>query len=142
MSKNKVSGLVTLFTDGASRGNPGPAAVGAVLYSSGGEKIAEVSRCLGNATNNEAEYLAVVYGLREAALCGVREIVLKTDSQLVSRQLNGSYRVKNPRVRLFFDLARGMFKFFDKVEVVEIPREENGESDLLANKALDEGSLI
>ena len=137
MLKIKGTCAVSIFVDGASRGNPGPASVGAVLYSDAGARIAEVSRCVGETTNNVAEYLGVIYGLQEAFLLGADTVVVKTDSQLVSRQLNGVYKVKNGTIRIFFDIAKNLFRCFKEVEIMEIPREENSEADLLANKALD-----
>jgi ribonuclease HI len=141
-AKGKVLTEVVVFTDGASRGNPGPAASGAVLYSGSGEKVSEVSRYIGQATNNVAEYLGVIYGLQEAAFLGVKNVRLKTDSQLISRQLNGKYKVKDAGMKIFFDIAKNIFRYFESIVIEEIPREENREADLMANRALDEKALL
>ena len=134
--KNKT-GAVTIFADGGARGNPGPAAVGVVLRDEKGDVVSEVSRCIGNATNNVAEYIAVLYGLEEAVFLGAKKIIIKTDSQLVARQLKGEYRVKDRDLRKFADLVLNLLKVFDKVEIIEVPREENEDADALVNKALD-----
>lgn len=141
MPKTKMT--IELFVDGASRGNPGPASVGAVLYRKGDRTaVSEVSRCIGVATNNVAEYLAVIYGLQEAAIAKADKVILKTDSQLVARQLRGSYKVKSPSVKPFYDVALNMFRVFEDVSVVEIPRKENSRADQLANKALDAAAIF
>ena len=142
MPKIEKSSIVSIFSDGASRGNPGPAAVGVVLYSSRGNRLAEVSRYIGTATNNVAEYLGVIYGLQEACFLGVRSVALRTDSQLIARQLKGTYRVKDEKIRVFFDIAKNLFRFFTSVKIDEIPRQENSEADLLANRALDQRALL
>ena len=131
-----------IFTDGGSRGNPGPAGIGAVLLDEKGKKVAEVSRYIGDSTNNVAEYLAVIYGLQEAVFLKAGEIVLNVDSQLVARQLKGEYRVKDQNIRRFFDIALNLFRGFDKVEIREISREENTDADALANKAINLKALI
>ena len=129
--------LLYIFADGGARGNPGPAAIGAVLSDKNGKAVKEISKYIGTATNNVAEYLAVIYGLQEAVYLGASRIVLKTDSQLIARQIKGSYSVKNQDLRKFYDLALNLLKGFDKVDIVEIPRKENEHADRLVNKALD-----
>lgn len=133
---------VSIYSDGGSRGNPGPAAIGVVILGPRNKKIEEISKYIGDATNNVAEYLAAVYGLQEAAFMGAREVKLMVDSQLVARQLKGEYRVKDQNILKFFDLALNLFRVFDKIEIEEIPREENKEADALVNKALDLKSLL
>jgi ribonuclease HI len=142
MLKIKNLTEAVIYTDGASRGNPGPASVGVVLFSGSGKKISEVSKYIGEATNNIAEYLAVIYGLQEACLYKAGKVLIKTDSQLVARQLKGEYKVRDVKMRLFFDIAKDLFRFFDKIEIKEIPREENSLADFLANKALDDKVLL
>jgi ribonuclease HI len=142
MPKNNASQKIRLFADGGSRGNPGPAGVGAVLFDEKGEAVEEVSKYIGTATNNVAEYLAVIYGLQEAVFRGVKEIVINVDSQLVARQLKGEYRVKDQNIRKFFDIASNLLRMFDKIEIREIPREENGDADALVNKAIDLQALL
>jgi len=142
MRKNKGLGKLCIFTDGGSRGNPGPAAVGAVLLDREGNKVAEISRYIGIATNNVAEYLAVLYSLQEAAYLGADSVVINLDSQLVARQLKGEYRVKDQNILKFFDLVLNLFREFATVKIEEIPREKNTAADGLANKALDLKALV
>lgn len=115
--------------DGASRGNPGPAGIGVVID---GEKF---SKYIGTATNNQAEYRAVILGLKKAREMGADEVVVKTDSNLVARQLNGDWKV-NKNVELFEE-ARDLLGWFGYAEVVHVGRESNLEADRLANRALD-----
>jgi ribonuclease HI len=142
MTKTEPSKVLRIFADGGSRGNPGPAAVGVVMLDEKGRKVEEISRYIGVATNNVAEYLAVVYALQEAVFLKAKKLELNLDSQLVARQLKGEYRVKDQDIRKFFDLALNLFKGFDKVEIKEVPREANKEADVLVNKALNLRSLI
>lgn len=133
---------IHIYADGGSRGNPGPAAVGVVLLDEKNRKIEEISRYIGQATNNAAEYLAVIYGLQEAVIKKASNVVIHVDSQLVARQLKGEYRVKDQDMRKFFDLALNLFRLFGKVEIREIPREKNKEADVLVNRALDLNTLV
>ncbi|MFH1798748.1 MAG: ribonuclease HI family protein [Candidatus Omnitrophota bacterium] len=137
MRKARQLDEVQIFSDGGSRGNPGPAAVGAVLINAEGVRIREVSKCIGTATNNVAEYLAVIHALQEAILCNAKKVVLNLDSQLVARQLKGEYKVKNQNIKKFFDITLKLLQNFDKVEIKEIPRSLNKEADRLVNKALN-----
>lgn len=141
MSK-KIKSL-TIFSDGGSRGNPGPAGIGAVLYDEEGKAVSQVSKYIGIATNNEAEYLAAIYGFLEAVHMKAHKVVINLDSQLVARQLKGEYKVKDRDLKKFFDLALNILKEFDTVEIREIPREGNKEADRLVNKAINlEGPLV
>ncbi|MFH1665688.1 MAG: ribonuclease HI family protein [Candidatus Omnitrophota bacterium] len=143
MSKNDAStGEIRIFADGGSRGNPGPAGIGAVLLDKNGERVGEVSKYIGIATNNVAEYLAVVYALQEAVFLGAGGITLNLDSQLVARQLKGEYRVKDQNILKFFDLAVNLLRGFGAVEIFEIPREENKDADDLVNRAINLKALI
>jgi len=137
MLKTDTLNTLTIFTDGGARGNPGPAGIGVVLLNDKGVRIGEISKYIGPATNNIAEYLAVVYGLQEAVYLGAVKVILYVDSQLVARQLKGEYKVKDQNLRKFFDLAVSLSKKFDSIEIREIPREKNKEADNLVNKALD-----
>ena len=141
MSKSKNKTLY-IRTDGGARGNPGPAGIGAVITDAKGAGVAEVSKYIGIATNNVAEYLAVIYALMEAAREKADEIVLYVDSQLVARQLKGDYRVKDADIKKFFDIALSLLRFFKKVEINEVPREENKAADALANRAINLESLL
>lgn len=142
MRKSKGSETLHIFADGGSRGNPGPAGIGVVLLDDNNKKVEEISRYIGTATNNVAEYLAAIYGLQEAAYLKARKVVLNVDSQLVARQLKGDYKVKDQTLRKFFDLALNLFRMFDNIEIKEVPREENKDADALVNKALNLNSLV
>ncbi len=129
----------TVFTDGASRGNPGPASIGAVVYDASGEEVHTVSRRLGRATNNEAEYQAVIAGLEAALGLGGGSVDLRMDSQLIVRQLQFRYRVRNARLRPFFERVVELKRQFESFKVTHVPREQNKRADQLANLALDSG---
>lgn len=127
-----------LHTDGASRGNPGPASVGAVLYGPDRKVIGTVSERIGIQTNNHAEYEAVRLGLLAAARLGVRQVTVRADSQLAVRQLNGEYRVKNAKLKPLFDAVKALeARFPGGVLYQHVPREQNTAADALANQALD-----
>ena len=142
MPKTSKKGTVRIYADGGARGNPGPAGIGAVLIDENGKKLEELSKYIGSATNNVAEYLAVIYGLTEAIFRGTKNVILNVDSQLVAKQLKGEYKVKDQNIRKYFGIALNLFRGFDKVEVREIPREENKEADTLVNKAINLESLL
>jgi ribonuclease HI len=126
-----------LYTDGGSRGNPGPAAIGGVLYSGEGTVLASFSEYLGEKTNNEAEYLALLKGLMVAGKLGVTEISCYLDSSLVVNQLNGLYKVKNIRMQELVRQVRLESGSFKLLKYQHIPREKNKNADTLVNKALD-----
>jgi len=142
MQKTEGFDTLYIYSDGGSRGNPGPAGVGVVLTDDRGGKVAEIAKYIGISTNNVAEYLAVLYGLQEAICRKTKKVVLNVDSQLVARQLKGEYKVKDQNILKFFDLALNLFRGFDKVEIREIPREENKDADALANKAINLKALL
>lgn len=126
-----------MYTDGGSRGNPGPAASAAVLLSATSKEICGVSKFLGEATNNVAEYTAIIIGLERAHREGITHLDVRMDSELAVRQLNGQYRVKNPALqKLFMEVNRRAAKF-SKVSFSHIRREHNVEADALVNKVLD-----
>jgi ribonuclease HI len=126
-----------LAIDGAARGNPGPAGAGAALLDGQGNTLAEVGRFLGKATNNEAEYQALMLGLRLALERGFTRLAINTDSELLANQLNGSYRVKEPRLKKLFTEAHQLLDKFEKWEIKAVPREQNRLADRLANLAID-----
>ncbi len=126
-----------LHVDGASRGNPGEAGFGVHVTSAEGETIASLFGYLGRATNNVAEYQALLHGLRFALERGTREVRVFSDSELLVRQLAGRYRVKNPGLLPLFREAQSLLARFESARVSHVPREENGEADALANKAVD-----
>jgi ribonuclease HI len=127
----------TIHCDGAARGNPGPAGVGWVI-GSGGDTLLEGGRYIGKATNNVAEYEAVLDALEKALELGVRDIELKLDSELVVRQINGTYRVKDEKLLDRYRRVRPLIDRFGSFAAVHIPRKENGRADELANQAIDE----
>lgn len=129
-------GVWELVIDGASRGNPGPAAAGVLLRDPEGVILVEEGRALGPRTNNQAEYQALLIGLREAALLGARRIRVRSDSQLLVRQMRGEYRVKNAALQALYAKARGLARNFDAFEIVWARREEVAQADALANAAL------
>ncbi|MBI4497405.1 MAG: ribonuclease HI family protein [Chloroflexi bacterium] len=136
-SHNATPDKVYLYADGAARGNPGPAAIGAVIRNGAGNVLAEVSQAIGVGTNNQAEYRALIAGLEAAAHLGAQEIAIRMDSELVVRQLQGRYRVRHPGLIPLNEQVRRLLTHFAHVEVAHVPREQNREADALANRALD-----
>lgn len=127
-----------VYTDGASRGNPGRASIGAAIYATdGGEMIGSVSEDIGHATNNVAEYKAVIAGLEEALRLGATEVELRADSLLLVRQLTGEYRVKAPGLKPLASAAIRLLRQFAATEINHVRREFNEVADALANAALD-----
>lgn len=135
--KNKnVSPSWQLFTDGASKGNPGPAGAGWILVNDQDSVLLKDSKYLGEATNNEAEYQALILGLKNALSHGVRKVRIHMDSELLVRQLNGVYRVKNRRLAVYFQEVRDLLMKFSNYDILHIPREQNREADGMANEAV------
>ena len=131
-----------LFTDGAAKGNPGPAGAGWVLTSDQDSDSFKDCKFIGQATNNEAEYQALILGLQQALARGVQVIRIYMDSELLVRQLNGDYRVKNQRLKIFFNQVQDLLMKFLKYDIIHIPREENREADQMANEAIkDQGKI-
>jgi ribonuclease HI len=125
---------LTLYTDGAARRNPGPAAIGVVIKN-GGRTVATISQAIGQATNNQAEYRAVIAGLERALELGAGEVEVRADSQLVVQQLAGAFRVKEASLKPLYQQAQALCNRFANCLVSYIPREENQEADRLANQA-------
>lgn len=128
--------LATIHIDGASRGNPGDAAY-AVVISRPGQPDVEEAGVLGQETNNVAEYTALVKALEKAKHLGLTRLRILSDSELLVRQVNGEYRVKNDDLRWLFDEAKGLMKGFASVTVSHVRREQNKRADELCNIALD-----
>ena len=126
-----------VHTDGAARGNPGPAAIGIVVEDAHGHIIYEASRSLGIKTNNEAEYLALIAALEYLREARAREADFYLDSELVVRQLKGEYRVKEPRLKVLHGRALLLLNAVPRHAVHHVPREKNARADGLANEALD-----
>lgn len=127
-----------LWTDGAARGNPGPAGCGAILKTAAGEVLDEQSQYLGHATNNVAEYRALLLGLTRALACGVQKLEVRADSELLIRQLRGEYRVRNAGLQPLYEQAKRLIARFASVKLVHVRRELNLEADRLANRGIDE----
>ena len=134
----KTDQKAIIYTDGASRGNPGKAGAGFVIYSPEGKKIGEGSRYLGIKTNNQAEYYALLFALEETLTLGIKDIEIKSDSELLVKQLNGEYRVKSPSIKPLYEQVRKLMKNFENVSITHVKREYNKEADRLANKGIDE----
>ena len=127
-----------IHTDGAARGNPGPAGAGAVLRdASTGDVVAEIAEGLGRATNNVAEWTAVRLALEEARRLGATHVDVRMDSELVARQISGLYRVKHPDLKPIHGAVMGLLRSFDGYTVGHIPRELNRDADRLSNVAID-----
>jgi ribonuclease H / adenosylcobalamin/alpha-ribazole phosphatase len=124
-------------SDGAARGNPGPAAFGALLIDPEGKVRRELSEALGVATNNVAEYRGLIAGLEAAIEEGARRVEVKLDSELLVRQATGVYRVKNPGLQSLYQRAQELARQFDDVRYTHVPRAQNKDADALANQALD-----
>ncbi len=128
-----------IYTDGGARNNPGPAGIGAVLMDETGKIIAEISEYIGSATNNQAEYKAVIAALAKAKELGATELEFFLDSELVVKQLNREYRVKDKDLAPLFVRIYNSTLGFKKVTFTHVPREKNKEADRLVNLAIDKG---
>lgn len=129
-----------IFTDGGARGNPGPAGIGAVIYNEDKVLVAEISEYLGETTNNQAEYKALIAALKKAITLGAIEVECYLDSELVVKQLNREYKIKNKELAPLFLEIHNLSLNFKKISFTHIPRERNKEADKLANEAMDRGA--
>ena len=132
---------LTVHVDGGSRGNPGPAAAGAVASNADGEVVGERGEMIGEATNNVAEYRAVLLGAALALELGATEIELINDSELIAYQLSGKYKVKHADMKPLYAEAIAALGQFDSWSISCVRREQNEHADLLVNQTLDAGSL-
>ena len=130
------SRILVINADGASRGNPGPAAIGATNKDESGRLLATVSESIGRTTNNQAEYRALIAALEKAIGLGARKVNIRLDSELVIRQLQGRYRVKNAALKPLYLQVRELLDRLEGFTLKHIPRELNTEADRLANAAL------
>jgi ribonuclease HI len=128
---------LVIYSDGASRNNPGEAGAGVYIMTSAGEPV-RIARYLGRTTNNIAEYTAAIIGLEYAVEQGATRVSLLADSELLVKQLNGQYKVKNEGLKPLYQKVKGLLARIGSTEVKYIPREQNKEADALANKAIDE----
>jgi ribonuclease HI len=126
-----------LYTDGAARGNPGPAGAGVHIETRDGGLVDEISEYLGETTNNVAEYRALLLALERARDLGGREIEIRSDSELVVRQMTGLYRVRNPALLPLYERANALARSFASVAYIHVRRDRNRAADRLANAAID-----
>ena len=127
----------TLYTDGAARGNPGPAGAGFVIYKDG-RMLESQAQYLGETTNNQAEYNALILGLARLKEIGAARVKVRSDSELMVKQMNGDYRVKNQGLMKLASSAQKLARGFEKFIIEHIPREQNKEADRMSNRAIDE----
>ncbi|MBN2184399.1 MAG: ribonuclease HI family protein [Candidatus Krumholzibacteriota bacterium] len=143
-SPGSVSGLgpcgleeIIVHSDGAARGNPGPASAAAVAYSASGEILGSFSEFIGKATNNEAEYKALILGIELATDLGADSVVFRLDSELVVKQIRGEYKIKKPHLAQLAEIVKEKASRLAKITYAHVPRSENMEADRLANEVLD-----
>ncbi len=129
-----------MFVDGASRGNPGPAAIGVTIKDERGKLITFISRRIGRATNNQAEYRAIIAALEHAITLGANQVEIHSDSELVVRQINGEYRVKKTTLKPLYQQVKQLQGSLEDFTITHILRQQNIEADKLANKALNDCS--
>jgi ribonuclease HI len=128
---------VVVHVDGGARGNPGPAAAGAVIATPGGEVLDEAAEAIGIATNNVAEYRGLLLGLQRARALGASEVEVVNDSELVAKQVNGAYKVKHPDMKPLHAAALQALSGFERWSIRSVPRAQNAGADALVNQALD-----
>jgi ribonuclease HI len=131
---------VRIHTDGAAKGNPGPAGLGVAIFQADGQLLEQCSRYIGEATNNVAEYRALLLALERAELLGLTDVALYSDSELLVRQLQGRYQVKHPALRPLFAEAKERMARFRHAEIHHVPRGENAVADALANRGIAEAA--
>ena len=127
---------VIIHADGASRGNPGPAAIGATIKDEAGQLLAAISQRIGRATNNQAEYRALIAALEKAIKLGANEASIYLDSELIVKQITGKYRVRNAALKPLYDQVKSLQDQLRGSVITHIPRQQNTEADNLANAAL------
>ena len=126
-----------IYTDGGSRGNPGPSALGVVIEDERGKILKEYSHYLGEATNNQAEYEAVIFALQKAKQLKIKKLEIRTDSELIGKQLLGEYKIKDSDLQPLFIKAWNLRLDYEKVSIKIISREQNKKADKLVNQELD-----
>lgn len=140
MNASTSQTAIVAYTDGGARGNPGPAGYGVRVESDKGELIEELRGFLGSATNNIAEYHGLLAALRYANERGHRIVHIKSDSELLVKQMRGQYRVKNPGLQMLYQEAQVLARTLERVAYEHVRREQNKDADRLANQAMDEGT--
>jgi ribonuclease HI len=128
---------ITLEFDGGSRGNPGPAGIGVVIRAQDGTSLVTLGRYIGRATNNVAEYRALITAMEKAQELGARDIVIRGDSELIIKQMKGEYRVKHPDMKVLYDEAQHLLHQFDRAKIEHNLRHKNELADKLVNLAID-----
>jgi ribonuclease HI len=134
---NKETDLIVVNVDGASRGNPGESGIGVAIFDKDSNLINEACDYLGVATNNISEYKALILGIKLSMKYNAKRILFKSDSELMVKQIKGEYKVKNAQLKLLFTEAQSLLKKQANWKIMHVPREENKEADLLANKGVD-----
>ena len=129
--------VITVQFDGGSRGNPGPAGIGVVLSAADGTPLVTLGRFIGRATNNAAEYTALITGLQEARKLGAKRVAVRGDSELIVRQMKGEYKVRNADLRPLYEQAQSLLRQFDEATIQHNYRHDNALADKLANLAMD-----
>jgi len=130
--------IFSLYSDGGSRGNPGKSGAGFVFYDEKNQEYFAGKKYLGVATNNVAEYSALVLGLQKAEEMGIKSLSCFLDSELIVKQLHGIYRVKKPELKIFFNQVKSLMASFQEISFSHVRREKNTRADQLANQAMDE----
>jgi len=132
--------MLKIYVDGASKGNPGPSGIGVVICRDG-EILKNIASFIGNATNNVAEYMALIYALQESLILHAENIEINTDSQLLYRQIKKIYKIKSIKILGLYNQVLQLMSAFKEVSIKHIPREENRGADKLANKAVKQAFL-
>jgi ribonuclease HI len=141
MNKIARKGL-SIYIDGAAKGNPGPAGIGVVLRDTDDVLVKNINRFIGIATNNVAEYTALIAGMEEARRLKFKQITINTDSELLAKQLGGEYKVKSPALKDLYSKVSRLLDDFEYVSINNIPREKNKDADRLANKAISDSLKV
>lgn len=131
-----VDSSLTMYTDGASSGNPGPSGIGIVILDHDGRQVGKVSSYIGRRTNNFAEYSALIRALKIAIYFKTSDLKIRTDSELIVKQMSGEYRVKNDQIRKLYEEAMSLAKNIDRCKIEHVPRTQNEKADFLARKAV------
>lgn len=129
--------MLIIATDGAARGNPGPAGIGYLITDEEGQVLAREAAYIGETTNNVAEYTALIRALQRALTIGQGGVKVQTDSELMARQLNGEYRIRQPHLVPLYQEAVSLLRRFGQYQIQHVPREANREADRLANEGID-----
>ncbi|PIU51353.1 ribonuclease H [Candidatus Desantisbacteria bacterium CG07_land_8_20_14_0_80_39_15] len=134
-------GIFKVYIDGACLGNPGKAGIGVVFYNEKNQQICEMSHYLGDATNNIAEYQSLIAALKKALEIGLDNLFIYTDSELLARQINGFYKVRNEELKQLYSKAKKLIANFESVRIFHISREKNKYADKLAQQAVQQSTV-